>query len=206
MKITISGFSGCGSTTACNNVAKILGLNVINYTLRNLATDLKIPFEQLQNDASKNPDYDYFVDSRLISLADQSNNCVVASRLAGWLFNNANLRVWLSASIQTRAKRIANRESKNVDEVINATMIRDEQNWNRYKKLYDIDVNDHEGFDIVVNTEYLTAEQVSALIIAAAELASQNNLNKPIKAANHIRGILEEKTRNSKFFNQFSDI
>ncbi len=206
MKITISGLSGCGSTTACNNVAKTLNLSVINYTFRNLSADLKIPFEQLQNDASKNPDYDYFIDKNLITLADKSNNCVIASRLAGWLFDDANLRVWLSASIETRAKRIASRESKNISDVINESLVRDEQNWNRYKKLYGVDVNDHEGFDIIVNTEYLTAQQVSALIVAAANLASENNLYKPIKAATRIREILEEKTKNSSFFKQFDSI
>lgn len=192
MKITISGLSGCGSTTACTNVASALNLTVVNYTLRNLAVDLGRSFQDIQDEATNTPRYDYLVDGKLIQLADNARDCVVASRLAGWLFNDADLRVWLSASLETRAKRIAQREGKPLQPILEATNRRDEQNWQRYKKLYDVDLNDHDGFDIIVNTEYLTASQVSSLIVAAAKLAQENKLNKPISAARHIRDIISQ--------------
>lgn len=197
MKITISGLSGCGSTTACNNVSAALGLQVVNYTMRNLAEELGKTFEQVQNDATGKPEYDFMVDDRLIKLADKAHDCVVASRLAGWLFDDADLRVWLSASLDTRAKRIASREGKDFGQVRQATSIRDEQNQKRYKATYGVDINDHEGFDIIVNTEFLTASQVSSLIVAAANLAAENKLHKPIKAAKHIRAVLAEKLKSS---------
>jgi cytidylate kinase len=193
LKITISGLSGCGSTTACNNVSKSLNLQVVNYTMRNLAKELGKPFEEIQNEATNNPQYDFMVDARLIKLADEAKDCVVASRLAGWLFDDADLRVWLSASLQTRSKRIAGREGKVLADVMEATRIRDDQNWNRYIANYGVNVNDHEGFDIIVNTEYLTADQVTSLIVAAANLAAENKLHKPIRAAQQIRHVLSEK-------------
>jgi len=47
LKIAISSHSGCGNTTATNNVGTTLSLEVVNYTFRDLAQDLDLPFEEI---------------------------------------------------------------------------------------------------------------------------------------------------------------
>ncbi len=173
MKIAISGLSGCGNTTACTNVGKALNLASVNYTFRNVAHELNIPLKEFQLLVGKNPEIDYVLDSKLIKLAEKEQNCIVGTRLAGWLID-ADLTVWLHASLETRAQRIGKREDKPLAQLIKETKLRDKQNIDRYKKVYGINTMDHDHFDLVVNTERLSPEQVAALIVAAAKLAEKN--------------------------------
>ena len=62
----------------------------------------------------------------------------------------------------------------------------------RYLEVYGIDINDHSDFDIIINTEKLTAEQVSSLIVAAARWASQNQLDRRNLHLPRIRKIISD--------------
>ena len=66
LRIAISSHSGCGNTTATNNVGRTLGLDVVNYTFRDLAQDLQIPFEDIQRRAAKSRIYDFLTDLKLM--------------------------------------------------------------------------------------------------------------------------------------------
>ena len=187
MRITISGLSGCGNSTASSNVAKALGLSVFNYTLRNMAADMGIPFEVLLGDAQKTNWYDYALDSKILGHSVEHDDFVSGSRLSGWILEAPDLRVWLNAAPETRARRIANREGLPFDAVLENTLKRDAEDVARYKRVYGIDILDHDGFDLVVNTEYLAADQVAALIVSAAELAKKNKIHKPNRLSQKIR-------------------
>jgi cytidylate kinase len=170
-----------------------LGLEVVNYTFRDLANDLDLPFETVQQQASKGRIYDYLTDLNLMRASLQSR-VVVGSRLAGWLVD-ADLRVWLHAPLEARAKRIFQREPDKhagYESVLYRTLQRDEQNRKRYLEIYGIDINDRSDFDIIINTEKLTAEQVSSLIVAAARWASQNELERGNPHLLRIRKIISD--------------
>ena len=193
LKIAISSHSGCGNTTATNNVGATLELDVVNYTFRDLASDLDLPFETIQQKASKSPIYDFLTDLNLMR-ASLRSCVVVGSRLAGWLVD-ADLRVWLHAPLEARAKRIFQREPDKhagYESVLYRTLQRDEQNRKRYLEIYGIDINDRSDFDITINTEKLTAEQVSSLIVAAARWASQNELDRGNPHLLRIRKIISD--------------
>jgi CMP/dCMP kinase len=191
LRIAISGYSGCGNTTAVHNVGKTLGLNVVNYTFRDLARDLDVPFEEIQKKAGESKVYDFLTDLSLIRASLQPR-AVVGSRLAAWLVD-ADLLVWLHAPLETRAKRIHQREKDSLYEsVLYRTLQRDEQNRRRYLQLYGIDINDRSDFDIIINTERLTAEQVSSLIVAAARWASQNQLERQNLHLQRIRNMIAD--------------
>jgi cytidylate kinase len=193
IRIAISSHSGCGNTTATDNVGKTLRLDVVNYTFRDLATDLDIPFEEIQQKATGSRIFDFLTDLRLVR-ASLRPRVVVGSRLAGWLVN-ADLRVWLHAPLEARAKRIYQREPDkhaSYESVLYRTLQRDEQNRKRYLEVYGIDINDRSDFDIIINTEKLTAEQVSSLIVAAARWASQNQLDRKNLHLHRIRKIISD--------------
>ena len=178
------------------NVGRTLGLTVVNYTFRDLATDLGISFEEIHEQSQQNRLFDYLTDLNQIRRSLQPK-VVVGSRLAAWLVN-ADLRVWLQASLEERAKRIFRREvSKNLtyESVLYRTLQRDEQNRKRYLQLYGIDSNDRSDFDIIINTEKLTAEQVSSLIVAAARWASQNQLDRKNLHLQRIRNLISDSLR-----------
>lgn len=197
MRIAISGHSGCGNTTATTNVGKALQLKIVNYTFRDLAKDLSINFEDLHKEASNNMIYDYLTDLTLIRNSIANENIVVGTRLAAWLMD-AELRIWLHAPLETRAARINRRETEKnstYEQVLYKTLKRDEQNRKRYLRLYGIDIDDHSDFDITINTEKLTADQVSSLIVAAAKWAKKSQLERSNLHLARIQEIVAENLK-----------
>jgi CMP/dCMP kinase len=193
MRIAISGHSGCGNTTATTNVGKSLSLRMVNYTFRDLAKDVGLTFDEVQKQASENPLFDYLTDLQLVRAA-LNPQIVLGTRLASWLME-ADLRIWLHASLEARAARISKRETEKAssyEHVLYKTLKRDEENRKRYLRLYGIDILDHSDFDMTINTEKLTAEQVSGLIVAAAQWASNNKLERKNIHLKRIREIIAE--------------
>lgn len=194
MRIAISGHSGCGNTTATSNVGKALGTQIINYTFRDLARELNLNFDDIHKNANTDLIYDYLTDLVLIRNALANESIVVGTRLAAWLMN-ADLRIWLHAPLETRAARINQRESEkqfSYEQTLYKTLKRDEQNKKRYLRLYGLDIDDHSDFDITINTEKLTAEQVSGLIVAAAHWAKDNRLDRKNLHMARIQEIIAE--------------
>ncbi len=197
MRIAISGQSGCGNTTATKNVGQALGLQIVNYTFRDLARDLGLSFEYIHQQSKSSLIFDYLTDLILIRSSSANQNIVIGTRLAAWLMNS-ELRIWLHAPLETRAHRINQRESENgvpYEQVLYKTLKRDEDNKKRYMRLYGLDIDDHSDFDVTINTDKLTAAQVSSLIVAAAHWAKHNSLDRENIHLNHIKGIIAENLK-----------
>ncbi|MDR2257704.1 MAG: AAA family ATPase [Treponema sp.] len=169
LKIAVSGKSGCGNTTVSKIVADTLGLEFINFTFRSLARERNMDLKEVLVLAAEDDSWDREVDSRQIVLARQSGGCVLGSRLAIWMLEEADLKVYLKARPETRAKRIKKREGGNLESVAAFTAERDRQDHERYLRIYNID-NDNCSFaDLVIDTDNLNPMEIAARIIAAAE-------------------------------------
>jgi len=163
MKIAISGKSGCGNTTVSRKVAEKLGLKFINYTFRSMAEEKGIEFDQLCRLAEKDRSYDLFLDKRQKELASEGS-CVIGSRLAIWIIDDADIKIFLDASTEERAERIRKREGGTLEEVLAKTIARDKRDSERYKNLYNIDNNYYSHVDLVIDTNHHTAEEVAQII------------------------------------------
>ena len=131
--IAISGKSGCGNTTVTKLVAGALGFRVINYTFRSMAEEMDISFEELCALAEKDDSYDLRLDRKQVQLAKEGC-CVLGSRLAIWLLKSeADLTVFLDASLEVRATRISRREGGTAADVLEKTIARDRRDHERYK-------------------------------------------------------------------------
>ena len=169
--ITISGKSGCGNSTVSRMVAERLGLRHINFTLRDLARERGLSFEQLWERANYDQSVDHDLDRRLMELA-ADGGCVLGTRLAIWLIEDRDLSVYLEATQQTRAARIASREVMSYGAALTATDQRDRRDRNRYLRLYDIDIDDASQADLVVDTEELDEHAVVGKIVEALRARS----------------------------------
>ena len=164
IKIAISGRSGCGNTTVSRMIADSLGLRFINFTFRSLAEEREVEFKKILELAAKDDSVDREVDTRQVQLA-HDGGCVLGSRLAIWLLKDADLKVYLEASPQTRAGRIANREGGSLEEVAAFTAERDRQDHGRYLRIYGIDTDEYGFADIVIETDNLMPAQITDLIL-----------------------------------------
>jgi len=168
IKIAISGMSGCGNTTVSKIVADRLGLKFINFTFRSLAQEKSIDLKEVLELAAKDDSWDKEVDNRQLEMARESEGCVVGSRLAIWMLKEADLKVYLRASPETRAARIVKREGGQLDDIATFTAERDSRDNRRYIRIYDIDNYKYEFVDLIIDTDDITPDEIADKIIQAA--------------------------------------
>jgi len=164
VRIAISGKSGCGNSTVTKLVGKRLGLRVINYTFHDMAKEMGVTFEEVCELAEKDPKYDRHLDDTQVTLAKEAG-IVLGSRLAIWLIEDANLKVYLSASPEVRAQRIANREHANLEFTYEEMMKRDRRDRERYIRLYDIDNDDYHFADLILDTDSMDQHEEADRIV-----------------------------------------
>jgi len=169
IKIAVSGKSGCGNTTVSKIVADHLGLQFINFTFRSLAREYGISLNEMLDLSAKDDRWDREIDSRQVQMAREGGGCVLGSRLAVWMLEEADLKVFLTAKPEIRAARIVKREGGSLDAVAAFTAERDLQDHNRYLRIYNIDNNNYDFVDLVIETDNLEPDQIARLIIDAAE-------------------------------------
>lgn len=164
LRIAISGKSGCGNTTVSTMLARRLGVNLINYTFRNLAQDTGLTLAEIIERAKTDDSYDRQVDGRQVELA-REDSCVLGSRLAVWMLEEADLKVFLLADEDVRAARILNREGGSLEEIKAFTAMRDREDSQRYQRLYNIDNNDYSFCQLVIDTACHNPEEIVELIL-----------------------------------------
>jgi cytidylate kinase len=168
IKIAVSGKSGCGNTTISKIIADRLGLRFINFTFRSLAEERNLDFKKVLEFAAKDDFWDREVDSRQVRLAREDGGCVLGSRLAIWMLEEADFKVYLRAKPETRAARIVKREGGNLEEVAAFTEERDRQDHNRYFRIYNIDNDNYEFADFIIDVDELDPVQIAELVIQKA--------------------------------------
>jgi cytidylate kinase len=169
IKIAVSGRSGCGNTTVSKMAADALNLRFINFTFRNLAQERGLDLKKVLELAANDDSWDREIDTRQVALAREDGGCVLGSRLAIWMLKEADVKVYLYASAEIRARRIVNREGGQLDEIAAFTEERDRQDHARYLRIYDIDTDDYSFADLVIDTGNLTPDEILDLIVKKAE-------------------------------------
>lgn len=168
IKIAISGKSGCGNTTVSKLLADKLGLRQINYTFRDIAKEEGMEFQDFYKMAQKDSKWDLYLDKKQVEMADEGA-CVLGSRLAVWLFENANFKVYLFASPEVRAGRILEREGGTLEEIMAVTDKRDAMDQKRYEDLYKIHMDDFDHVDLVVDAASNNPQQIVNMILEGME-------------------------------------
>jgi cytidylate kinase len=169
MIITISGFAGSGKTTVAKILAEKLNYKYLSAgeLFRNVAKEKNMSLEMLLEHAEKNPGIDKELDKVIMKLAGEGNT-VIEGRLVGWhakQYGLPSIRVWLEASFEIRARRLAKRESKPLKIITDEIQERENSDWQRFWNLYTIDINDLSVYSIVIDTTYLAPEQVVNAIL-----------------------------------------
>lgn len=164
VRIAISGKSGCGNTTVSTLLSETLGISMINYTFRSLAAETGMSLAEIIEKAKTDDSFDITVDTKQVEMA-QKQSCVLGSRLAIWMLKEADLKVYLLADDETRAKRVFNREGGNLQEIMNFTAMRDREDSIRYQKLYKIDNNKFDFVDMQIDTALYNPQEIVTQIL-----------------------------------------
>ena len=170
MRIAISSKSGCGNTTVSTLLSEKLGYPMVNFTFRQMAQERGVDFWTFCRMAEDDYDIDRELDRRQVEMAMEQKDCILASRLAIWMLKEADLKVYLTATAETRAKRVYTREGGSPEERYKETVRRDENDTNRYKTIYGIDNSKpEECADLIIATDDKTPDEIVSLIIQEVE-------------------------------------
>ena len=173
MIITISGAPGTGTTTLARSLAAELGIRWVNSgeLFRKIASEKNVSVKDLNRLAERGPEIDYLIDDAQKSLA-KTGPGIFEGRLSGHLLN-ADLKVVLKTDLKVRAGRIANRESKLLEDSLAETRVREESEARRYMKYYNVDIADLAIYDLVVDTGKFDERGTLNIVLAAVRSLKQ---------------------------------
>ena len=125
--------------------------------------------------AESDDSIDRELDRRQTEMAMAEKDCVLGSRLAIWMLEKADLKVYLKASEKTRAERVYKREGGSFEERFKETKARDERDSARYRRIYGIENNEYEKVaDLVIDTDYRRPEEITEIIVREVEKKKKN--------------------------------
>ena len=164
--IAISGPPGSGKTTQAKKIVEYLGLRYFSAgkVFREIAREKGLSIEELSILAAKDPSIDLEIDRRTYMEA-LKGDVVLDGHLTAWIVKDiADIKVYLTAPLIVRVKRIAKRDNIDFHVALKQTIIREYMQWKRYIDYYGIDVNDLSIFDLVIDVEKIGIEEVFEII------------------------------------------
>ncbi|MBR9681018.1 MAG: AAA family ATPase [Candidatus Altiarchaeota archaeon] len=169
--VTISGPSGSGKSTVTKILAEKLKLPIhsagrfFREKAKEKNMDIKDFMKVAPNDLHREAD-------ESIDFESKKGNVVIEGRLSGVMASVADLRIYVTASLEVRAKRIMDRGLSFEDAKVRIGD-RDITDRSNYLKIYDIDTDNLKVYDLVINAEHFSAENVAEIIELALKLSSK---------------------------------
>ncbi len=172
MLITISGLSGSGKSSAAKGLSEKIGVPTVDVgqIFRRMAKQHRMDVVAFGPYVEKHPEIDRKLDAAMLRKAKKAGDIIMQGRLAGLMTAKEGLeatRIWIAASAQTRASRVSKREGTPYRRSLSQITKRDRDNRHRYKRTYGLDLNDLTVYDIVVQTDNLTVEEVVSRLVKA---------------------------------------
>jgi cytidylate kinase len=170
MIITMSGLPGSGKTSAAKELANRYSFVIISAgeQFRKLAQERGMTIQEFGELAETDASIDIAIDNRQKELALKQVNALVEGRLAGRTID-ADLKIWLKASLEVRAERISRREGIQESQALEDTRVREACEALRYMKFYNIDQRDLSCYDLIIDTGLWDAKGVADIIAIAID-------------------------------------
>ncbi|MCS7117553.1 MAG: cytidylate kinase family protein [Thaumarchaeota archaeon] len=113
-----------------------------------------------------NFEFDRMVDQELMRIAEERSS-VIDSWVLPWLMDSG-YKIWLKASLEVRARRLATRGKMPLEEALKVLKEREERNKSLYREIYGIRWGeDMEPFHLVLDTTDLQKEDVLGVALSA---------------------------------------
>lgn len=179
--ICVSGMAGSGKSTLAKRLAEKYGLRYFSggAALKALAMEegyKNVDYGWWESEEGtrflerrgKDQTFDQDIDRKLVELA-KTGNVILDSWTMPWLLEKG-FKIWLEASPDVRAKRIAGRDQTSLQEALKALKRKEKHTQSIYKKLYGFDLGeDYSPFHLILDTNSLEAEEVFQTLCAVLD-------------------------------------
>ena len=176
--VCISGFAATGKSTLGKRLARSFGLRYVSGgdALKALAVEMgyrpggrdwweKEEGMRFLAKRMEDPSFDRRVDEKLLEMAEEGN-VVIDSWVLPWLLGKEkSYNIWLGASEEARAERMARRSGLSRRKALEVLRQRDRESSEIYRRLYGVELGkDFRPFHLVVDTTLLSEEQVYRVV------------------------------------------
>ena len=168
---TIGGLHGTGKSSVADRIAKKFDLRRVSagVIFRELAKKRGLTLEEFSIVAEEEENIDRELDASLKTAA-MKGNVLLDGQLAGWMAGDyADFKILLTASIDTRVKRIAERDDVSFKHARLETLNREASEKERYLEFYGVNISDQSIYDLILNTEKYDLEGVIKVLTTAIE-------------------------------------
>ncbi|MFB6282325.1 MAG: (d)CMP kinase [Halobacteria archaeon] len=171
MRVTVSGPPGSGTTTLAKSLSSEFGYEHVSSgdVFREMADERGYSLGEFNERAEEDPEIDREIDLRQKEIGESRDDVLLEGRLSGWMVEDADVKIWLDAPVDTRAARIQEREGGVPEKVVEDVEAREESEAKRYREIHGIDIHDLSVYDLVINTEVWSEEDVLDIASSAVE-------------------------------------
>jgi predicted cytidylate kinase len=174
MRITISGPIGSGKTTVCNLLSKKLAYRCIvsGNIFREMAKEHNMSLAEFGALCEHDMRYDRLLDERMVEIAQDNPDMILEGRLVAHMLTKNGipaLKFFLTADLETRAKRVVEREGKDLEIALREMKGREESEAVRYRAYYGINIRSDDVYDVVIDTADKTPEEIVEIMVEKVE-------------------------------------
>ncbi len=172
MKICLSGLTASGKTTIAERLSVELNIAHISKSKAKSYGHFVEDSRIKGNDRiieTAHPRYANSFDKEIARLA-KKQDCVISTWLSPWIITGPALRVWLNANEKDRLSRSAKRRHMSLKEAKAYVEMKDREAMRSFKRIYGINVMEHDIFDIEINTSHMHIDDVVSVIAMMAVL------------------------------------
>lgn len=178
MIITISGDIGSGKSTTGKLLSQRLGYKYLSTGAiqRKIAEEMGMTTLELNILTEKRRDIDDKIDGYTRALDGSDENFVVDSRLA-WHFIPSSYKVFLLCEEAIAAERISadtlrksDEQNRDIQHLLGKIKERRKSEKERFKKIYNIDFEQLDNYNLIIDSAYFYPDQIVQMIIDGVEL------------------------------------
>ncbi|MFB0543374.1 MAG: (d)CMP kinase [Candidatus Bathyarchaeia archaeon] len=169
--IAVSGLHGSGKSTQAKRLAETFGRRYFSAGImfREMAEERGVSLLEFTRMAEEDEEIDKLVDERT-RLEAEERGVVLDGVLSGWMAGDlADLKFFLLAPDEARFRRIGLRDGLSLEEARRSTVERDRRERERFKRLYNIDIDDLTIYDLVLNTELFDPDGTARILKKVVE-------------------------------------